>query len=50
MQISEKLTELLGDHVLLGEPVVCIDQSTNYVHVTTSKGKTFKVNIFYSIS
>ena len=43
MLISEKIAELLGDRVLLNEPVIRIDQSTNDVTVMTATGKMFTV-------
>ena len=47
MQISEKIAELLPNRVLLNEPVIRIDQSTDEVQVVTATGKTFKVSLLY---
>ena len=46
MQISEKIAELLPNRVLLNEPVIRVDQSTDEVQVLTANGKTFRVGTY----
>ena len=44
MQISEKLAAQLGDRVILGQPVIRVEQTDKGVTVATANGTTYTVS------
>jgi monoamine oxidase len=44
MQISEKLAALLGDRVVLDQPVIRVEQTDKGVTVATANGTTYTVS------